>query len=327
VVTLITTKWNSRRDGKPKLLYKDDHVRFELKEALDRELTIIPVLYDRAHWPKEEHLPQELHPILGFQKVPMSQDRWEYDVKELIKALRDLLGLPDKTGSKPIPHIARRPSIGTGTAFPAFYTHSMFKETPQQRQQRLKEQEERYKAEEMRREKARAIEPAFFERWEFWTVSVLSLIMGIVALVGGELLARGVASLTASWTAQWQWFPNGKLPEPSILAATLLVGLWWIAWISLSASAYRYDPDLGGKVFFTRGVFGGYTLYFEDIENVGIWTAWPIATIVAWVLARIIAWVALTLWGWNYELISWIVLGIYTVPELGAYVFLTMENN
>lgn len=42
VVTLITTRWNSRRAGKFKLLSEDDHVRFELEAALERGLPIIP---------------------------------------------------------------------------------------------------------------------------------------------------------------------------------------------------------------------------------------------------------------------------------------------
>jgi hypothetical protein len=326
VVTLITTVWNSRRGGKPRLLDEDDHVRFELKEALDRELIVIPVLYDQALWPKEDQLPSELHPILRFQKVPMSQDRWDYDVKELIRALRDLLGQPAETGSEPFTPAARRPAIGTGPGFSGLYTRSMFQETAEQREQRLREWEERYKADEKRRKEARAREPAFFARWEFWVSSLLTLIMGISAIAGAEFLARGVASLTSSWTARWKWFPDGTLPDPSILAAVLLVGLWVLARVSLSASAYWYDPELTGKVFFTRGVFGGYTLFFQDVEPIGIWAAWPIATVVAWVLARIVAWVTLTLWAWNYELISWLALGLYTVPVLGAYVVLTIDE-
>jgi hypothetical protein len=326
VVTLITTVWNSRRGGKPRLLREDDHVRFELKAALDRELAIIPVLYDRALWPKAEQLPSELHPILRFQKVPMSQDRWDYDVKELIKALRDLLGLPAGAGSTPLTHAVRRPAIGTGPAFQPLYTRAMFQETPEQRQQRLRELAERHHADMKRREKARDREPPFFLRWAFWIASLLTVILGIGALAGGEFMARGVASLTFSWTARWGWFPNGALPVPSILAAALLVGVWALGRVSLSASAYWHDPDLGGKVFFTRGVFGGYTLFFEDCEGIGIWAAWPIATVVPWVLSRIVAWVTLTLWAWNDELIFWLALGLYTVPVLCAYVLLTMDE-
>lgn len=170
------------------MLDEDDHVRFELKAALDHELVVIPVLYDRALWPKENQLPPELHAILRFQKVPMSQDRWDYDVKELIKALRDLLGQPAETGLEPLTPAVRRPPIGSEPAFPKLYTRSMFQETPEQHQRRRKEQEERYKAEEKRRKEARAREPALFARWEFWTASLLTLIMGIGALGGGEFL-------------------------------------------------------------------------------------------------------------------------------------------
>ena len=325
VVTLITTVWNSRRRGKPRLLDKDDHVRFELKEALDRELVVIPVLYDRALWPKEEQLPPELHPILQFQKVSMCQDRWDYDVKELIKALRDLLGLPTEAGLKPST-TATPLARGTRQAFPALYTHSMFQETPELRQRRRKEEEERYKAEEKRREKAQAREPAFFTRWEFWTASLLALIMGIGALAGGEFLARTIASLTFSWTTRWEWLPNGRLPDPSILAVVLLVSLWTLVRVSLSALAYWYDPERGGKVFFSRGIFGGYALFFEDYETIGIWAACPIATVIAWVLARIVAWVTLTLMAWNYELIFWLTLGLYTIPVLCVYVIMTIDE-
>jgi hypothetical protein len=52
VVTLITTRWNSRRGGKPKLLDGADHIRFELETALGQGLDVVPVLHERAHWPK-----------------------------------------------------------------------------------------------------------------------------------------------------------------------------------------------------------------------------------------------------------------------------------
>ena len=365
VVTLITTVWNSRRGGRPRLLDENDHVRFELREALERELIVIPVLYDQALWPKEEQLPSELHPILRFQKVPMSQDRWEYDINELVKALRDLLGEPVETGSEQLTASSRRTAtvtgpessgghprptsgrplgqraktgsapftlttktqaIGTRPGLPGVYTRSMFQETAEQREQRRKEWEDRRRADVKRRKEARAREPAFLARWEFWVASLLALGMGIGALVGAEFLARGIASLVSSWTAGWSWFPAEPLPSPSILAVVLIIGLWVLARVSLSASAYWYDPELGGKVFFTRGVFGGYTLVFEDVETIGIWAAWPIATVVAWFLARIVAWIPSTLWAWSYGLVFWVALGLYTVPVLVFYVLLTVDE-
>lgn len=315
VVTLITTKWNSRRAGRPKLLDKEDHIRFELKQALKRDLAIVPVLYEPARWPKPDQLPPSLQPILGFQNVPFSYERWDYDAGVLVKALRDILGEPPdpQPEKQPIQVTPRPVSTQPGRPFgqrPTVFSQSMFRESPEAKKAR----EAALKAETERIERARAEATPFYERWAFWVAALVTLIFGGAALVGAEALARVIANI---WTS---------LPDPPLVAGVVLVLLWAISRIVVSAAAYWYDPDRGAPVFYTRGLFGGYTLTFADYEPVGFWATFPIATVVAWMLARGIAWVPYNFWDWNYALIFWIVLAAYTLPALVVYLGLTYDE-
>jgi hypothetical protein len=224
VVTLITTRWNSRRGGVRRLHDPDDHVRFELEAALERGLPIIPVLYDPAHWPKAEQLPESVAPITQFQRVPFSDDRWDTDSARLIEAVHGALGdepppeepgatsagaRPDSTPPTAAPSwLVRPPAGGLGTGHspmtsgqygvlgqqpPLLYRRAMFQETPEQRRER----EGKLAAERKRLKRAKEGATPFYARWAFWLASVITLVLEVAAIFGLEALLSAAAQ---RWT-------------------------------------------------------------------------------------------------------------------------------
>jgi TIR domain len=314
VVTLVTTRWNSRRAGKLRLLAEDDHVRFELEAALERGLPIVPVLYEPARAPKKTELPPTLEPLLDFQIVRFSNDRWNHDAGELARALKGAGVAPQGSPAqvKPqetelsVPLPSRLPNV----QLPRTYSPSMFTESPEER----KEREAKVKEERERKARARAEAGPFYARSEFWLAALVTVALGTAALIGAELLARTIAD---RWTS---------LPDLPLVAGVLLVVVWASARMGVSAAAYRDDPDRGTRVFYTRGLLGGYTLAIEDFEPIGLWAAFPIATVLSWGLARGLAWVPYYFLDWNYALVFWLVLAAYTLLALVPYVVLTLEE-
>ena len=67
VVTLITTHWTVRQ-GKRRLLDKEDHVRFELESALEHGLLVVPVLYDPRTGPSPSTFRRRSMPYWSSRK-------------------------------------------------------------------------------------------------------------------------------------------------------------------------------------------------------------------------------------------------------------------
>jgi hypothetical protein len=199
----------------------------------------------------------------------------------------------------------------------------MFRESPEQQAARLEAQ----KKDEEERENARAVATPFYKLGTFWLAASAIIVLGTGALAGSELLTNLVASLLEAGADAWSWFPDVSMPPPNITAAILLVSLWAVARIGVGAASYWYDPRNGSKVFYTHGLLGGYELYSQSYEPICLWAAWPIATVVGWILARVVAWIPFALWNWSYSLMFWIILGIYTVPTLAAFVYLGAEEH
>lgn len=326
VVTLITKEWNPRRSGKPKLLDENDHIRFELETALAHGLLIVPVLDEAARWPKPNEIPPSLHAVLDFQSVPVSSSRWDYDMERLAKALADL-GVPSaseeaatnvrvepgplQTGHIPLPQ-GQPPRSGYGQV-PGAWTRAMFSEDPEERKARLARAQAAAQAERERKQRLRAEADPFYARWEFWVASIVTVMGGAGAVLGAELLSQTIAK---TWIS---------LPKPPILAGVVLVFVWASARIGMGAAAYWDDPS-SARLFYLRGLLGGYTLWIKDFEPVGLWTAFPIATVLSWCLARGIAWPAYHYLDWSYDLIFWLVLGTYTLVAVFGYLALTFDE-
>ncbi len=93
LIALIGDEWLSctGRDGRRRLDDPDDFVRLEIAAALQRQTMVIPVLVERASMPGPEDLPAPLAPLARYHALEISDQRWRYDVDQLIRALETVL--------------------------------------------------------------------------------------------------------------------------------------------------------------------------------------------------------------------------------------------
>ncbi len=92
LLALIGPDWVNCKhsDGMRRLDIPDDWVRNEIAMAIQRDILVVPVMIGTATLPEKSQLPEELHPLLKRQKADVADDRWEDDVRKLIKDLTKL---------------------------------------------------------------------------------------------------------------------------------------------------------------------------------------------------------------------------------------------
>jgi hypothetical protein len=95
LLAIIGKSWTSitDADGNRRLDDPEDLVRREIARALERpDVDVIPVLVDGARMPTEHELPADLAPLARRQACELADSRWDYDVDNLARRLRVLLG-------------------------------------------------------------------------------------------------------------------------------------------------------------------------------------------------------------------------------------------
>jgi formylglycine-generating enzyme required for sulfatase activity len=101
-LVLIGPQWLR---AKRRLDDPDDWVRLEIIESLQRPgLRVVPVLVGAARMPKTAELPEPLKGLARRHAHEITDKRWEYDVSQLVAALKDGLGI---TGSSRVPGAGR----------------------------------------------------------------------------------------------------------------------------------------------------------------------------------------------------------------------------
>ncbi|MEZ5476903.1 MAG: toll/interleukin-1 receptor domain-containing protein [Thiolinea sp.] len=122
MLVVIGPQWTDIRNsgGERRLEHPQDFVRQEVAEALQRQLTVIPVLVNGAAMPSELELPEELQPLSRRQALELDNKYYESGMRELIAALERYLGKPEPSplaaampatpaaGPSPPPASARR---------------------------------------------------------------------------------------------------------------------------------------------------------------------------------------------------------------------------
>ena len=63
----------------------------EVSAALKRNIPVVPVLVGGAAMPSREELPQELQGLARRNAYELSDRRWNYDLTELAKYLRNVI--------------------------------------------------------------------------------------------------------------------------------------------------------------------------------------------------------------------------------------------
>jgi TIR domain/Domain of unknown function (DUF4864) len=89
LIALMGKQWLTMTDaaGRRRTDDPQDFVRLEIATALQRHVTVIPVLVQKASIPVQEELPEPLVSVARRQAHELTDDRWDFDVGQLIKAL------------------------------------------------------------------------------------------------------------------------------------------------------------------------------------------------------------------------------------------------
>lgn len=93
LVAVIGPNWLSAADaaGRPRLDNPDDFVRLEIGKALERNIRVIPVLWQRAVMPRSSELPKDLTSLARRNAVEVEHASFQRDVAPLMTALEQLL--------------------------------------------------------------------------------------------------------------------------------------------------------------------------------------------------------------------------------------------
>jgi hypothetical protein len=95
----ISDEWGLRRIDQ-----ENDWVRKELEFAIDKGITILPVLVDGAKLPpRPELLPQSISKLLSMQSVEIRPQYWNHDILLLIERVKGILDAEKKHQSKYYP--------------------------------------------------------------------------------------------------------------------------------------------------------------------------------------------------------------------------------
>lgn len=91
LIVVIGREWLSVADeqGRPRLENSDDFVRLEVEAGLKRGLTVIPALVEGARMPGAAALPEPLKGLAVRNAIELSDNRWQYDVGQLVEAVEE----------------------------------------------------------------------------------------------------------------------------------------------------------------------------------------------------------------------------------------------
>jgi hypothetical protein len=89
MLVLIDKDWAAAKDerGQIRLENPRDFVRMEIEAALKRDIVVTPVLVKGAQMPTAEELPAELSDLAYRNGFELSHNRWDSDVREMIRRL------------------------------------------------------------------------------------------------------------------------------------------------------------------------------------------------------------------------------------------------
>jgi hypothetical protein len=90
LVVLIGRQWLtiSGPTGQRRLDDPADFVRREIIAGLERKITIIPALVQNVPVPRAGELPEAISKLFAHQVCELSDTRWQYDVRRLLRAIK-----------------------------------------------------------------------------------------------------------------------------------------------------------------------------------------------------------------------------------------------
>jgi hypothetical protein len=104
LLAIIGPNWLNARDeeGNRRLDIQNDYVRIEIAAALQRDIPVIPILFDGARIPKADHLPKDLEELANRNALDVRNAFFRNDIDKLIQELKDLSGedAPEPSASR-----------------------------------------------------------------------------------------------------------------------------------------------------------------------------------------------------------------------------------
>ena len=100
LLVVMSKHWLDVKDknGNRRLDDPDDLVRIEIATAIERNIQVIPVLFDNIPMPTSDQLPDNLKSLPRRQFIEIETTRFESDVKKLADAIKELLP-PEKSAA------------------------------------------------------------------------------------------------------------------------------------------------------------------------------------------------------------------------------------
>jgi hypothetical protein len=118
LLIVMSKNWLQVKDkhGNRRLDDPDDLVRIEISTAIERNIQVIPVLFDNIPMPTSGELPDNLRSLPRRQYVEIETTRFESDVKKLAEAIEELLPAGEPGHGKKVEHgeeATVRPTVRT----------------------------------------------------------------------------------------------------------------------------------------------------------------------------------------------------------------------
>jgi hypothetical protein len=132
LLALIGRDWVSATDGagNRRITLPGDYVRREIDRGLERDIPVIPVLFDGATMPAEADLPESLRPLAVRNAVSISNANFGPDLERLTRGIEQILGEEQAT----VIHAVRKEEDWTSAHAFGKQVSVEFKITPKRRQ-------------------------------------------------------------------------------------------------------------------------------------------------------------------------------------------------
>ncbi len=127
LLVVIGPEWAKTAPGEaqPRLADPEDFVRLEVGTALGRsDVTVIPLLVERASMPEPEDLPENLRPLTRRNALELNDLRWHDDTRRLMEVIEQLLAQAEPAvaavaaAPSPEPSAPVAPTLPAGPAGP-----------------------------------------------------------------------------------------------------------------------------------------------------------------------------------------------------------------
>jgi len=112
MLVMIGPTWLDARgtDGARRLDDPADWTRLEIATGLKRDVRVIPITCRGAELPGAAELPEDIAALARRQAFEIDNNRWRYDVEQLIERLTQIPGIRRKPAPRPAPEPAPTPT-------------------------------------------------------------------------------------------------------------------------------------------------------------------------------------------------------------------------